>query len=47
MFCDILFALANFAVVDRNRLAEIDHNPIKARVQGRGCVVACALIVTL
>jgi acyl-CoA synthetase (NDP forming) len=39
-------ALADFAWVNRARLAEIDLNPIKVRSAGKGCVVVDALIVT-
>jgi len=39
-------ALADFAWVNRARLAEIDLNPIKVRGAGKGCVVVDALIVT-
>jgi hypothetical protein len=41
-----LYALADFAVANGDRLAEIDLNPIKVRREGRGCVVVDALIVT-
>ncbi len=38
-------ALAGLAWAERDHLAEIDLNPILVRPQGRGCVVADALIV--
>jgi acetate---CoA ligase (ADP-forming) len=41
-----LYALADFAVANADRLAEIDLNPIKVRAEGRGCTVVDALIVT-
>jgi acyl-CoA synthetase (NDP forming) len=40
-----LGALAGFAWDGRERLAEIDVNPIVVRERGRGCVVVDALIV--
>lgn len=39
-----LYALSDFAFNDRDRIAEIDLNPIKVRAQGAGCVVVDALI---
>ena len=41
-----LYALADFALANADRLAEIDLNPIKVRPAGRGCIVVDALIVT-
>jgi acyl-CoA synthetase (NDP forming) len=40
-----LDALADFAWAERDRIAEIDVNPIVVRERGRGCVVVDALIV--
>ncbi len=40
-----LYALADFAQHNADVLAEVDLNPIKARADGRGCVVVDALIV--
>ena len=39
-------ALADFAYVNRDHIAEIDLNPIKVRPTGQGCVILDALIVT-
>ncbi len=41
-----LYALADFAVANGDRLKEIDLNPIKVRSAGSGCIVVDALIVT-
>jgi acyl-CoA synthetase (NDP forming) len=41
-----LYALADFAQHNADHLAEIDLNPIKVLVDGRGCAVVDALIVT-
>jgi acetate---CoA ligase (ADP-forming) len=41
-----LYALADFAVANHDRISEIDLNPIKARPTGMGCVVVDALIAT-
>src|SRR5262249_20883644 len=40
-----LYALADFAGQNAERLAEVDLNPIKVRAEGRGCVIVDALIV--
>lgn len=42
---DCLYALADFAHCNRDSIAEIDLNPIKARAEGRGVIVVDALIV--
>ena len=42
---DCIEALAGLAWAERDHLAEIDLNPILVRPEGRGCVVADALIV--
>ena len=39
-------ALADFAYVNRDHIAEIDLNPVKVRPAGQGCVILDALIVT-
>jgi succinyl-CoA synthetase beta subunit len=41
-----LYALADFAVANGDRLAEIDLNPIKVQPEGLGCIVVDALIAT-
>jgi len=41
----LLETLADFAWANRDRIAEIDLNPIKVRPVGQGCIVADALIV--
>lgn len=40
-----LYALADFAHRNRDRIEEIDLNPIKARAEGHGVIVVDALIV--
>jgi acetate---CoA ligase (ADP-forming) len=40
-----LYALADFACANADKLAEIDLNPVKALPDGQGCVVVDALIV--
>jgi hypothetical protein len=40
-----LEAIADFAWAERDRIDEIDVNPIMVRAQGEGCVVVDALIV--
>lgn len=42
---ECLLALADFATVHADQIAEIDLNPIKVRSEGRGCVLVDALIV--